>query len=120
MAKAFKTNNLKDRRNQGFVHKANISETQGKLFYLIEKGAHGQVDSVVTSSPCPSGEQVWSEQEQCYVEKEVLGLLPDFSGTFNGAYPFTYEAALHQMNTCREKLIMVSIDEAMGLKNGKK
>ncbi len=120
-SKSIKVDDLKNRRKMGFIEKAGLHETEGKLFYLYEKGKEGGCDNYVTSGEVLDSSASWDETKGKFVSPEVFGLVPnrpdkDNPRGFQGAWPFTYDAAQHLIAISTEKLVMVSVDEIKGLK----
>lgn len=105
---------IQDRRLLGFVHKQNVHEKDGKLFYLIQKGTNGDMDQYVGIGTNP--DRIWNEVKGKYENAETLGLLPNIDD-YAGAFPFELEQARDIILKSKDaKLEMVSLDEVKVIK----
>jgi hypothetical protein len=114
--KSIKINNLRHARLHGFVNRK--GDNEGQLFYLVEFGKNGDPDSYVTTGQ--GDEPVWDPIEKKVVNPEIFGLIYNFSGLFDGAYPFSKEMALHYQALGRfygkNDFELVSVDEVQEYK----
>ena len=118
MSKKHIVTDLKQIRQRGFI--SGVTNDTIK-FILIEKASEtgSQHDWYVTTGSNP--DPVFNEEKQCYDNPETFGLVPnmDPSNPFSGAYLFSKEMAEYYKSNSRERLPIISYNEAMGFKSTK-